>query len=109
MRLYVLVILIGVVSLACAFQSAQTDTRAISRETGGTKLLGVEEIASRASSLYNQSLEQGRSKEDAVRDVVRFLKSQGCVTDAEVMGSDSVRVYFKDGNDLLLLLGKNRL
>lgn len=72
-------------------------------------MLSVEEIANQASALYDQSLEQGGSKEDAIKEVVHFLKSQGNVSDAKATGSDSVRVYFKDGNDLLLLLGKNRL
>jgi hypothetical protein len=104
MRLSVLVMLVGILSLACASQSAQTGTSTIGGETGG-----VEEIANRASILYDQSIEQGRTKEDAVQGVVGFLKSQGTVRDAKATGSNSVRVYFKDGNDLLLLLGKNRL
>lgn len=108
MRLYV-AILIGIVSLACASQSAQTDTRTTDYEAGAGKMLSVEEIANRASVVYGQSLDQGRSKADAVQDVIGFLKSQGTVSDAKAMGSDSVRVYFRDGNDLLLLLGKNRL
>lgn len=109
MRLSILVLLVGMIALGCASQPAQTDDRAAGREMGGGKMPSVEEIANRANVVYGQSLEQGRSKEDAVQEVIRFLKSQESVDDAKVMGSDSVRVYFKDGNDLLLMLGKNRL
>lgn len=107
MKGYVLVMLMGLMILACASQAPATDTSS-AQNTGG-KVYSIEELSNQAQVLYNQSLKGKCSKEEAVQSVVKFLRAQTNVKDLRVTGTDTVRVFFKDGDDIILMLGRDRL
>jgi hypothetical protein len=110
MRLSILLLMVGFTALACASQlPATTDSSQTSPGDGSVKTMSVEELSNRAQVMFNQSVKDGRSREDAVQEVAAFLKSQPNVSDVRVTGSDTIRVFFRDGNDILLLLGQDRL
>lgn len=71
--------------------------------------MSVEEMAGEAHARYRRAVEEGRSKDQAVEEVARFLRAQKNVAGVKVLGPDSVRVVFTDGNDLVMFLSKGRL
>ncbi len=73
------------------------------------KIMTPEELTHDASARFNRARAEGAKKEEAVKRVVEFLKAQRNVKDVKVTGSDTLRVFFTDGNDLLLMLGRDRL
>lgn len=75
----------------------------------GVKTLSVGDLSERAQTMYGQALKAGRSKQDAALEVATFLMSQPNVRNAQITGSDTVRVFFENGDDIVLLLGKDRL
>ena len=69
----------------------------------------IEQIAAEANTKYAAAIKNSSQKEKAMDIAVDFLKQQKNVKDIQVTGSDTVRIFFTDGNDLLLLLGKDRM
>jgi hypothetical protein len=69
----------------------------------------VEEIAKEANALYGSLIQDGEPKEKAMGKMVEYLKAQKNVKDVKVTGSETVRVFFTDGSDLLLMLGRDRM
>lgn len=73
------------------------------------KLMTVEEMIHEAHAIYQGALKDGKSKEQAVNKAAEFLRAQKNVSLVVVTGSDTIKVIFTDGNDLLILLGRERL
>ncbi|MBI5896608.1 MAG: hypothetical protein HZB24_11605 [Desulfobacterales bacterium] len=71
--------------------------------------MSVEEMTVEAQARYRRAVEAGWSKDRAVEEVARFLRDQKNVATVKVLGPDSVRVVFTDGNDLVMFLSKGRL
>jgi len=69
----------------------------------------IEQIAAEANTKYSMAIENNIPEEKAMDTVVDFLKKQKNVKDIQITGKDTIRIFFTDGNDLLLLLGKNRM
>ncbi|MDI6781973.1 MAG: hypothetical protein QME49_07730 [bacterium] len=69
----------------------------------------IEQIATEANTQYAAAIKNSMTREKAMDTVVDFLKEQKNVKDVNVTGSGTVRIFFTDGNDLLLLLGKDRM
>jgi L-lysine 2,3-aminomutase len=59
--------------------------------------------------MFDEAVRAGLAREAARDRVVEFLKAQKNVKEVRITGSDSLRVFFADGNDLLMMLGKERL
>ncbi len=75
----------------------------------GLNDMTIEQISSEANTKYAEAIENGVTKEKAMDTVIDFLKEQKNVKEIKVTGSDTIRIFFTDGNDLLLFLGKNRM
>jgi len=78
-------------------------------KAGEAEILSVEEVAKQAQSKYSEALEKKLSKEEALNEAVKFLKEQKNIKEVKILGSDSVMIYFTDGNELVIMLGKERL
>jgi len=78
-------------------------------KAGETEILSVEEIAKQVQAKYSEALEKKLTKEEALNEAVKFLNQQKNIKEVKVLGSDSVMVYFTDGNELMILLGKDRI
>lgn len=72
------------------------------------KTMTVEEIARQAESVYEQALKEGASKEKALVRVMEFVRAQEIVDSVSIAGPKTLKVIFKDGNDLYMLLGRDR-
>jgi hypothetical protein len=59
--------------------------------------------------MFDEAVRAGLAREAARDRVVEFLKGQRNVKEVRITGSDTLRVFFTDGNDLLMMLGKERL
>ncbi|MGB8953541.1 MAG: hypothetical protein WCC06_12860 [Candidatus Aminicenantales bacterium] len=82
----------------------------MAQETGEKqRILTVEEITREAHALFEKAIDEKIAKEKAVEKVIEFLKRQNNVKEVKVTGSDSVHVFFTDGNDLLIMLGRGRI
>jgi hypothetical protein len=78
-------------------------------KAGETEILSVEEIAKKVQAKYSEAMEKKLTKEEALNEAVKFLNQQKNIKEVKVLGSDSVMVYFTDGNELMIMLGKERL
>ncbi|MDD8020432.1 MAG: hypothetical protein PHU81_04490 [Acidobacteriota bacterium] len=78
-------------------------------KAGETEILGVEEIARQVQAKYSEAMEKKLPKEEALNEAVKFLKQQKNIKEVKILGSDSVMVYFTDGNELMIMLGKDRI
>ncbi len=90
----------------CAVESNLTAQPGIQKEKQN---MSVEQLVAKAETLYNGYLEKGLTPEDAAKKVSDYLKSQQNIKEATLTGSSSIKVLFKDGNDLLILLGQKRM
>jgi hypothetical protein len=72
------------------------------------KNMTVEEIARKAESVYEQALKEGVPKEKALERSMEFVRAQEIVDSVSIAGPNTLKVIFKDGNDLYMLLGRNR-
>jgi hypothetical protein len=77
-------------------------------KTSTERQLTVEEMSQEAEAMYQRSFAEGRSKDLAVLEAADYLRRQKNVAEVKVLGSDSLRVIFTDGNDLVMLLGRGR-
>ena len=80
-----------------------------SDQTQPAKELTVEEIVREAHTRYDAARQEGKTAEQAVQATVEFLKAQSKVKETQVTGSDTVRVTFTTGQQLLLMLGRERM
>lgn len=69
----------------------------------------VEEMSHQVQVKYAEAIGLGLSKEKARDRVVAFLQSLKNIKVVKATGSDTLQVIFTDGNELLLMLGKDRL
>lgn len=96
---------IMLISLNCCLTfSSEQQKRSVDE-----KSMTIEEIAKKANVIYGDQLRAGENKEMAVKKVVEFLQSRKNVKEVKVIGSQTLRVFFTDGNDLLMMLGKDRI
>jgi hypothetical protein len=72
------------------------------------KTMTVEEIARHAESVYEQALKDGAPKQQALERVMEFVRAQEIVDTVSIAGPNTLKVIFKDGNDLYMLLGRER-
>jgi hypothetical protein len=73
------------------------------------RLLTVEEMTREAEQRYEQAITLGLPGAQAVEEAASFLRRQKNVAVVKVLNNDSLRVVFTDGNDLFMLLGKDRM
>jgi cell division protein FtsI/penicillin-binding protein 2 len=92
-----LILIICIVILGCQAKQMELNT------------MTIEQIAAEANNRYAMAIKNSMDKEKAMDTVVDFLKEQKNVKDIQITGKDTVRIFFTDGNDLLLLLGKDRM
>ena len=85
------------------------DTQTTGKPMMNDKPMTVEEMTREAHSLYQSALKDSKSKEQAVNKAAEFLRAQKNVSLVIVTGSDTIKVIFTDGNDLLMFLGRERL
>jgi hypothetical protein len=90
----------------CAAKSTLTAQPGFQEEK---QSMPVEQLVEKAGTLYNDYLEKGLTPKNAVMKVSDYLKSDQNIKEATVTGSNSIKVLFKDGNDLLILLGQSRM
>jgi len=69
----------------------------------------VEEMTKGANEAYGRALDEGQPKESAVIAAAEVFRNQEGVVSATVLGPDSLRIVFKDGSDLVVVLGKERM
>ncbi len=72
--------------------------------------LSPETVARKAESNFGEFLDaQGGDRQAATERTAAYLKTLQGVKEVRVRGSDSLLVIMADGNELVLLLGRNRL
>jgi hypothetical protein len=99
-RGFVVLLVLFVLVLACPGCRGGNDA-------GGGKMT-VEEMTEGANAAYDRALQEGQPRESAVIAAAEVFRSQESVASASVLGPDSLRVVFKDGNDLVVTLEKGR-
>jgi CRISPR/Cas system-associated protein endoribonuclease Cas2 len=114
-----LCVVIGLFSVGCTVKrhvmeyppktETEKNKKTIDMHMTNDKLMTVEEIAREAYTIYERVLKDGNSKEQAVNKVGEFLRAQKNISLVVITGSDTIKVIFTDGNDLLMLLGRERL
>ena len=85
------------------------NTQAAGKPMVNDQPMTVEVMTREAYTIYQRALKDGKSKEQAVNKTAEFLRAQKNVSLVIVTGSDTIKVIFTDGNDLLMLLGRERL
>jgi hypothetical protein len=72
--------------------------------------LSPETVARKAESSFREFLDaQGGDRTAATERTAAYLKTLQGVKEVRVRGSDSLLVIMADGNELMLLLGRDRL
>jgi hypothetical protein len=75
-----------------------------------SEALSPEALTAKAEEKFAENLASlGGDRSAATEKTASYLRGLKEVREATVRGSDSILVIFKDGNELLLMLGKNRL
>jgi hypothetical protein len=93
------------ISLNCCLTRSNNQQKV----SGDEKIMTIEEMAKKANVMYGDQLKAGETKEIAMKKVVEFLQSQKNVKEVNVTGSQTLHVFFTDGNDLLMMLGEERM
>lgn len=105
-RLIVIIIIFLMAFLCITTCSQETHMRA---EAKPEKEFTVESLIKEAHARYDAAIKEGKTKENAAQIVVGFLKSQKIVKEIKVASSDTIRVIFIDKEEVVLLLGRDRL
>ena len=99
----ILILLAFLCALACGRRTqGQPEARP-------SKDLSMENVIKTAHSKYDTAIKDGKSKEEAARVVVEFLKSQKIVKEIKVPSPDTIRVIFTNKEEMILMLGRSRL
>ena len=101
------IILLFFLCLLCSLSACLLHVPEAGSEDKG-KTMTVEEIARQGESVYEQALKEGSPKEKAMERVMEFVKAQKIVDSVSIAGPNTLKVIFKDGNDLYMLLGRDR-
>jgi len=89
---------------ACAAETGRGDAGAPVSQTSPAKL------SAEAEAKYEEYLGKFRGdRKMATEKTAEFLMTHPMVQKATVRGNDSIFIIMRDGNELLLMLGRNRL